>query len=139
MRHNNRTLLTPSILLAAGLLAACDGTAATPEMPTAGHPASASAPAAAMPAASDTLLVTPAGEPAAPPPREVEHAHVGGLHPQHPAATQPATQPSTQPATQAAAMYVCPMHPEVTSTDPDARCPKCGMFLEPVKAEQPAQ
>ena len=27
--------------------------------------------------------------------------------------------------------YVCPMHPEVTSTHP-AACPKCGMALEPV-------
>ncbi len=30
--------------------------------------------------------------------------------------------------------YACPMHPEVTSDKRD-RCPKCGMFLEPVKGE----
>ena len=27
------------------------------------------------------------------------------------------------------AIYVCPMHPEVTSTTPGATCPKCGMAL----------
>jgi hypothetical protein len=30
---------------------------------------------------------------------------------------------------QAAAVYVCPMHPEVTSKNPDT-CSKCGMDLE---------
>ena len=29
--------------------------------------------------------------------------------------------------------YVCPMHPEETSEDPNARCSQCGMALEPVK------
>ena len=28
-------------------------------------------------------------------------------------------------------LYVCPMHPEITSTDPDERCSICGMNLEP--------
>jgi len=30
--------------------------------------------------------------------------------------------------TQAAALYVCPMHPEVTATEP-GKCPKCKMKL----------
>ncbi|MCF6326658.1 MAG: hypothetical protein L3J21_05125 [Devosiaceae bacterium] len=34
----------------------------------------------------------------------------------------------------ATAKYTCPMHPEVVSDEPGS-CPKCGMFLEPVKAE----
>ena len=32
------------------------------------------------------------------------------------------------------AKYFCPMHPEVTSSEP-GRCPKCKMFLEPIKQE----
>jgi len=37
------------------------------------------------------------------------------------------------PDTGAAVIYVCPMHPEVTSTEP-ARCPDCGMKLLPAAA-----
>jgi len=33
------------------------------------------------------------------------------------------------------AQYTCPMHPEVVSDQPGS-CPKCGMFLEPVKEEK---
>jgi hypothetical protein len=32
-------------------------------------------------------------------------------------------------------VYVCPMHPEVTSNEP-GRCPKCKMFLKPKGKEQ---
>jgi hypothetical protein len=35
----------------------------------------------------------------------------------------------------AAIQYVCPMHPEVVSNKP-GECPKCGMTLEPKKAEK---
>lgn len=30
-------------------------------------------------------------------------------------------------------VYVCPMHPEVTSTKPGSVCPKCGMKMVPEK------
>ena len=36
---------------------------------------------------------------------------------------------SFDPATVAAEVFVCPMHPDFTSTDPQARCEKCGMPL----------
>lgn len=39
----------------------------------------------------------------------------------------------SQPASDA--VFACPMHPEVKSSDLEARCPKCGMKLEPVKPE----
>jgi uncharacterized lipoprotein YajG len=45
-------------------------------------------------------------------------------------APKPATTSTApvQPATAQAAVYTCPMHPEVTSDRP-AKCPKCGMDL----------
>jgi FtsP/CotA-like multicopper oxidase with cupredoxin domain len=36
-----------------------------------------------------------------------------------------------------ATSYACPMHPEVTSSEPRT-CPKCGMQLLPVRSEEPA-
>ena len=35
-----------------------------------------------------------------------------------------------------ATSYACPMHPEVTATEPGT-CPKCGMKLLPVRSEEP--
>src|SRR5204862_541548 len=39
--------------------------------------------------------------------------------------------------TAAPAVYACPMHPEVTATEPGT-CPKCGMKLVPVQADTAA-
>ncbi len=30
-------------------------------------------------------------------------------------------------------LYTCPMHPQFITSDPDARCPECGMILVPVQ------
>jgi hypothetical protein len=52
------------------------------------------------------------------------HGNHGGA-----AATRPAT---TQP------LYVCPMHPEVVSSNPNDRCPKCGMKInKPLRPTSP--
>lgn len=44
------------------------------------------------------------------------------------------TPPATEGQALADTTYVCPMHPEVTSNDPNAKCNKCGMDL--VKQEK---
>ena len=41
---------------------------------------------------------------------------------------------ATVDAGAAPVVYACPMHPEVTSTQPGQKCPKCGMALVPRKA-----
>lgn len=45
--------------------------------------------------------------------------------------TTPTDGPAAGTADHAGAhIYACPMHPEVTSTEPGQKCPKCGMTLE---------
>jgi hypothetical protein len=72
------------------------------------------------------------------------HPSTNADHPANPEAAlgaQPATaaahnyaghhhdEPGDTPAAPGA-MYACPMHPEVTSNDPNAVCPKCGMKID---------
>lgn len=46
-------------------------------------------------------------------------------------------QPEDRAAATAAAVFTCPMHPEVRQQGPGS-CPKCGMALEPATAPSPA-
>ncbi|MBI4509190.1 MAG: efflux RND transporter periplasmic adaptor subunit [Deltaproteobacteria bacterium] len=60
-----------------------------------------------------------------------------GDHSNHAAAAAHAHAP--QPGMPTTGEYYCPMHTEVTSTDPNATCPKCGgMKLVPKPAASPA-
>jgi hypothetical protein len=79
------------------------------------HPANPAAAVAPLPPASTTLAtnasVTSLGE-------------TRGVASPQPSTTSPAT----------GQLYACPMHAEVTSTNPNDRCPKCGM-----KVNKPAK
>jgi hypothetical protein len=46
------------------------------------------------------------------------------------APSAPRITPTTFPATTQAAIYTCPMHPDVLADKP-GKCPKCGMKLMP--------
>jgi hypothetical protein len=59
------------------------------------------------------------------------HEHGGHHHMHHGTMTAPSDAVSADAGT-ASVVYVCPMHPEVTSSTP-GRCPKCGMTLVPKK------
>ena len=94
------------------------------------HPASAKAAASPMPVRSGTLDLSKADPITAPPTPAAMHdaaspqAHEQPMH----------AAPDSNAA--AAALYTCPMHPEVISKEP-ARCPKCNMKLVPKKNEGP--
>ena len=112
------------------LLAGCGRT--TPLVIGPDHPASPEAAMAPAPPPSQTLFFA---APATPPGSAGDVAggaasestdHSGHAAASGPAATEPGSQ-TTQPA--AGGAYVCPMHPEMTSNDPNARCRKCRMRL----------
>ncbi|MCI0364477.1 MAG: hypothetical protein L0Y44_13620 [Phycisphaerales bacterium] len=117
----------PCAIVTAVILVGCAGRYIEPS-PSLDHPANPAAAEAVPPVRSQTLDLA-AAEPVTPAkaPSDMEHARHG--HAGHESAKPTAT-PSDS-----AILYVCPMHPEVTSDKPDARCPKCGMKL--VKKSDP--
>lgn len=77
---------------------------------------------ATLMALAGALLVAPAAM--------ASDGHAGHDH----AKTKPAIKKVVKTkATAKKDVYVCPMHPNVTSADAKARCPECGMFLEKKK------
>ena len=108
-----------------------------PAEPAEDHPGHADAPAADLPRPSSTLDATEVQHPPADhaPSADSETMDHQTDHSNH-ATHDHADHSPAGDANADAPVYVCPMHPEVTSTNPDARCPECGMNLE-LRAEQP--
>jgi len=122
-----RTLLW---IAAALSIVGCAASYHEPTLP-ADHPANPSASSAAIPESSHTLLVTEQSADRPPSPGGLHKGH--GASPIDASPRQPAVHEHTaaEPSdpSASATLYVCPMHPETTSGEPDQRCPKCGMKL----------
>ena len=122
----------------------CATTRTETELPLT-HPANPAGASAALPRASTTLDVAmadpilPAREsaPAGADGGGTDHAAMGhGAHGATHAAAPPAAS-SNQASGQT--LYMCPMHPEVTSTNPNDRCPTCNMKInKPIKGKAQA-
>ncbi|CAN5853412.1 hypothetical protein BH11PLA1_BH11PLA1_12430 [soil metagenome] len=111
------------VLLSAG----CAAPSMAPPPPD-DHPASTNAAAAPMAERSRTLDI-PASDPVKPP---ASPRNGPGITPQ--AGHEPG-EPASAPEVQSdAALYTCPMHPEVVSKEP-GRCPECRMKLVPQQKE----
>lgn len=59
---------------------------------------------------------------------DADHAHAADAEPTHAADGAEAVTTAAVTPTEVAALYSCPMHPEVTAAEP-GRCSKCNMFL----------
>jgi hypothetical protein len=84
----------------------------------------------AMEPATDPALAPPSVEAVDEPDSSAQEEHMqhetDGPRPKAIAAPRP--KPKAARKESRAALYVCPMHPEVTDTKP-SKCPKCGMTL----------
>lgn len=125
-------------LVLIALLGGCAATYTEPTLPP-DHPANVGAGESPPPERSHTLDLA-ATEPVAPMPEgmKMEHGGMGGAStpmPDMPGMEGGGHKRETPPPSPAsgAAIYACPMHPEVTSDKPDQRCPKCGMKLKNVE------
>lgn len=124
--------LTPWIAVLA--LAGCSATYQEPEL-TADHPASLDAPVVSHSGQPATLDLS-AADPVVPsaPATNGHEGHGGATPAPSPQGQAHGEGPHAAPAPNrpaGSALYVCPMHPEVTSDKPGQRCPKCGMALVP--------
>jgi hypothetical protein len=119
--------------IAAGTLWAvgCGPKAQPAGVPSAAIPAPPAAEAAPSPApqvAPPTAPPAPSGEASQPTKPAATPKH-SAAPPQHAPAKPAAGAPAQPAAQQQAAVYTCPMHPEVQQSTP-GKCPKCGMNLE---------
>lgn len=66
----------------------------------------------------------------APPPTSQEKGPERSLHSGHTPSSHSGASPSKEDEGKPA-QYTCPMHPDFITTDPEARCPECGMKVSP--------
>ncbi|RUL83563.1 heavy metal-binding domain-containing protein [Tautonia sociabilis] len=120
-------MATKAGLLAVALLAwGCSPQAFTHELP-ADHPAHPAARGGMHAGTSTTLAIeeAPSGDPAGMMPHDIRSQEPTD----HGAHREAEDSPEAGRAQAAEALYACPMHPEITSRDPERRCPKCNMKI----------
>ena len=100
------------------------------------HPANPDA-AAAAPESHSRLLALDNVEPVMPAqsaPDDDSTGEVSGM--QHERSNPGTFKEDSDASLSPRALYVCPMHPDMTSTKPDQWCPKCGKKLVLKKGEE---
>lgn len=130
-----RALVTVAFGTAALVLASACSPAPMPVSQSPKDPSSPVAPEGASPPPATLAMQAPAE------PKSSGHEHHHGhAHGDHGAPAAAAGHEGHGAGAGASAdggtegtVYVCPMHPEVTSTAPGALCPKCNMKLVPKK------